>query len=81
MINFFAQFSFILNQKKPLFADFFGENTFKNHNIGPGCRTLIKLNQLTGLAAMVAGIVRCFKSLYIFIFKKQTNQSHVCMYL
>jgi hypothetical protein len=31
----FAQFSFALSQKRQFFAEFFGENILKNHNIGP----------------------------------------------
>jgi hypothetical protein len=31
----FAQFSFVLSQKRQFFADFFGENIFKNQNTGP----------------------------------------------
>jgi hypothetical protein len=29
------KFSFVLSQKRQLFCYFFGENIFKNHNIGP----------------------------------------------
>jgi hypothetical protein len=34
----FAQFSFIFSQKRHFFAEFFDENIFKNHNIGPTAR-------------------------------------------
>jgi hypothetical protein len=30
-----ALFSFVMSQKRQFFADFFGDNIFKNHNIGP----------------------------------------------
>jgi hypothetical protein len=31
----FAYFSFVLSQNANFFAEFFGENIFKNHNTGP----------------------------------------------
>jgi hypothetical protein len=31
-----SKFSFVSSQKRQFFANFFGENILKNHNIGPG---------------------------------------------
>jgi hypothetical protein len=36
----FSKFSFVLCQKRHFFADFFGENISKNHNIGPSSGNL-----------------------------------------
>jgi hypothetical protein len=35
MITIFAKTSSSLSKKRHFFAKFFGENIFKNHNIGP----------------------------------------------
>jgi hypothetical protein len=37
-IKLFSKFSFVLSQKRQFFAEFFVENIFKNHSIGPRTR-------------------------------------------
>jgi hypothetical protein len=46
MIKNFAQFSFVLSQKRQFFADFFGENIFKIITSVPGDRLYIFFRRL-----------------------------------